>query len=77
MAGETAVSMTILLPFLIMAVGYSISEYLPLQYRMAMVSGYRQYGAIVLYGFLYIAGWAGFVYLALSSALAAVAGGSL
>ena len=41
--------MTILLPFLVMAVGYSISEYLPLQYRVAMVSGYRQYGAIFLF----------------------------
>ena len=35
---------------LIIAIGYSISNYLPLQYRMAQLSGYRQYGAIILYG---------------------------
>ena len=58
--------MAILLPFLVMAVGYSIGEYLPLQYRMAMASGYRQYGAIALYGLFYIAGWAGLEYLAYS-----------
>ena len=40
-----------ILVLLIMAVGYSVSNYLPLQYRMAKLSGYRQYGAIILYGF--------------------------
>ena len=56
----------ILLPFLMVAVGYSVSECWPLQYRMAMVSGYRQYGAIILYGALYIALWAMFIYMALA-----------
>lgn len=57
--------LSILLPFLIMAAGYSVSECLPLKYRMAMTSGYLQYGAIILYGTLYLTAWAGLYYLAL------------
>lgn len=56
---------SILLPFLVMAAGYSVSECLPLKYRMAMVSGYLQYGAIILYGLLYLIVWTWVFYLAL------------
>ena len=42
---------TAILPvLLIIAIGYSVTNWLPLQYRVAKLSGYRQYGAIILYG---------------------------
>ena len=40
-----------ILILLIAAIGYSVSNFLPLQYRVAKLSGYRQYGAVILYSF--------------------------
>lgn len=45
-------SASFLLVVLIIAIGYSASGFLPLRYRMAKLSGYLQYGAIIQLGIL-------------------------
>ena len=49
-------SIGILYSLLLVAIGYSVSRCLPLRYQIATESGYRQYGAILLYGTVYTTG---------------------
>ena len=53
---------TLLYVLLMIAIGYSVSECSRLRYRVAAVSGYRQYGAIILYGALYVMAWTAAAY---------------
>ena len=52
----------ILYVLLIIAIGYSVSECSRFRYRVEAASGYRQYGAILLYGALYVMAWTAIAY---------------